>query len=508
MCDEVLYYDDFFASPWIRRKPLKTRLEEHKEIVEAERRAAEELERQECAKREAELTPWVQGVIDDIYRQLATTLNGAVGLLPEYGVYVDTKGPLNMAHENERQRVYEEIRRLSGLEVESCPQGLSLIKVRAQGYPKSELLPRFAELFAEFAGDAKEWKRFLPGFARECVRKYAGKLEKRMGNHLGITDEVASGFWNSNPDERQFNFTGPRRPSYWNLTEAQLQELADEMNKLINGGNISFGREHSAIISLKLESDPDKPPVPAETCEFDYTEFCNRHSKVSDSLQAIFDQVVANLEPKVANATQAEVLKPVRCLCSTLRYSGQISAHHIRELLERGVHSANLAKAVEDATGVMVTAMRVDTPTGPDYEVLFDYDIPAKTDELSQFCRDQLYAETAIRHIKHYKHRYFARWMVSWVLYQDLLRRAGKNSSMLADDRHRTVSRKDLLVPLNGNYQGRQVDLCAVLGLGEPFAYKVADEVEQYTEGFIKLSIEPHRYVTITIGQREFMLLF
>ncbi len=259
------------------------------------------------------------------------------------------------------------------------------------------------------------------------------------------------------------------------------------MNKLINGGNVWVGWAYDYPNSLRMESDPDKPLVPAETCEFDYTAFCNLHSKVTASLQAVFDKIVANLKPEAATEAQVEELKPARRLsCASRDYE-------ISELINRGVHGAILAEAVEDATGVIVTAMRASAYSYY-YNVSFDYEIPTDTDELSQICRNQLLTEKIIRNIKRNKYRYIARWVADWLLYQDMRRRESDNDPMLLGS---------LLIPLNRQYKGYWVDLRVALSLDDQFASKIASEVERYTEGLIKIDIEPYKHVRATIGRQE-----
>lgn len=361
----------------------------------------------------------------------------------------------------------------------------------------------FPALFTKNQRLNQIWAQEVDNVAREVLDQCQKCLSKMDDKHYGIqnetkmTEKVAWSWF----EAASFAFDGGR-VDYACLTDQQLRELKLVVNKMMSGGEIRFwrnpdGKERTLWVTLVRQ--PDKV---IEYPYYDYQKFCEQYDGVTDTLQEVFDKILAGLK-LTDPEKQINALTPQRVLYFDFaehEWRKSFNYGRVKNGLAGRIHGQSLIDAVNQRfRAIHVTEMcfsKRKKGSMDEGKIEFKYVI---TEPLDDFIKGQVAAEEMIQHIKARRVNYIAH-AVAEVLLADV-KETGVMRLFESGYPTREYYHKELNeISLDGKALGHSVSLGHITD--ESFIKRVEREVNRVTDGVLIVDIK-RRYYKLNFDRSE-----
>ncbi len=466
----------------------------------------------------ANLSNWVDDMIQEIYEELEAQIVHGAGLGDSTNLRtLQWSHILNATQpESDAKTVLTLIKERCGLNLVQAFPGSTdaekkgVLTVNLRGEVKAYDLEKAAEirvldfsaLFAENRRRNQLWKESLNGITQAAIKICRKFLDAMDNKYYGIQDRIElTGDTGRSCFDACLQFDGGQM-MYQELTDERLDELETAINAMMSGGEIKFHRtagslRHVGAILLR------KPEKVIENPYFDYLEYWKPYDAVTEPLQKIFDEIIAGLtlaDPE----DQIMALCPMRVLTfdfANRDWKQDFNFARVKRGLTDGKHMQSLLKAVDEAFPAIrvkqLTFVRSNESSligkmQLEYEIVNDQD---------DFVHEQLKTEQAIKFIKSRRMTFIARAIAEVLL--DEVEKPGLDCLFRAGYPRRSYYRMELArIELDGKMAGHKVNMSKVTNghdlktavTDEEFFNRVEREVNRLTDGVLLVSLQERRF--------------
>lgn len=466
----------------------------------------------------ANLSNWVDNMIQEVYEELKAQIIHGVGLGDSTNLRT-----LQWSHILNATQPGSDAKTVLALIKERC--GLSLVqtfpgsndteerdvltvnlrdevKVYDPGKAAKIQMLDFPALFAENRRRNQLWQESINGIAQAAIEICRKFLDAMDNKYYGIQDRIElTGDTGRSCFDACLQFDGGHM-MYQELTDERLDELEAAINAMMSGGEIKFHRTAGCLrrVGATLVRNPEKV---VKNPYFDYLEYWKPYDVVAEPLQKIFDEIIAGLK-LTDPEEQIMALCPMRMLTFDFANYGwrqDFNFARVKRGLTNGKHMQSLFKAVNEA----IPAIRVKQLTFVKSnksslvgKMQLEYEIVNNQDD---FVCEQVKTERTIELIKSRKMTFIARAIAEVLL--DEIEKPGLDCLFRSGYPRRSYYRMELArIELDGKMAGHKINMSKVTNghdlktavTDEEFFKRVEREINRLTDGVLLVSLQERRF--------------